>query len=127
MWMGIVVGAGLLGLAAWLKFIAPIRRLVRYLRADDTGVWVGRSAVLRWPDLREVRVETTAAGPYFEDFWVILNSTRRSIRIPDRLVQRVLPSLQSLPNFDNDAFIRATGFAEKAIFLCWRSAEVVVS
>jgi hypothetical protein len=123
MWIGIVGGAVLLGMAAWFRFVAPIRRLVRYLRADELGVHVGPSDVVRWSDLREIRVETTAGGPYFEDFWVVLHSNRRSVRIPDRLVSRVLPSLQRLPNFDNDAFIRATGSAEKATFLCWRSAD----
>jgi hypothetical protein len=110
----------LLAASGWIVLVAPIRRLVRYLAADDVGIRVGRSEVIRWADLREIRVETTAAGPWLEDFFLVLVAGgRRPVRIPDRLVPIVLPSLQRLPSFDNETFLRATGSAEKASFLCW--------
>jgi len=120
MWVALLGTVIVLGTIGWLTFIAPTRRLVRYLHADEAGIKVGSSDIIRWTDLREVKVETTAAGPWSDDFFLVLVAEgRRSIRIPDPLVPIVLPSVQRLPNFDNDAFIRAVGSAQKATFRCW--------
>jgi len=119
-----VVGLGVVAallLLSWFNFIAPTRRLVRYLRADDTGIQIGKAEIIPWARLREVVVETTAAGPWAEDFYLILwvDGRRRPVKIPDPLIPLVLTSVQQLPNFDNNALIRATGSIERARFSCW--------
>ena len=119
-WAALLGTVIVLAAIGWLALIAPTRRLVRYLHADESGIRVGRFDIVRWTDLREVNVETTAAGPWSDDFFLVLvASGRRSIRIPDPLVPIVLPSVQQLPNFDNDALIRAVGSVHKATFRCW--------
>jgi hypothetical protein len=120
MWAALLGTVIVLVTIGWLAFIAPTRRLVRYLHADERGIRVGRSDIIRWTDLREVNVETTAAGPWSDDFFLVLVADgRRSTRIPEPLIPIVLPSVQQLPNFNNDALIRAVGSVHQATFRCW--------
>lgn len=115
-----VVVLGVVLLAAWFIFAMPTRRLVRYLRTDDIGIHLGPSDLIPWRNLREVHVETTAGGPWKEDFFIVLVAGgRRPVRIPEPLAPRILAALQNLPGFDNDALMRAVGSVEKAKFLCW--------
>ena len=66
-------------------------------------------------------METTAAGPIDDDYVVVLIfDGGLSRRIPPSLVKGFLPRVQSLPGFDNEAFIRAMSSVEDAKFLCWR-------
>lgn len=108
---------------AWLAITSlPVRKLVRHLSSNSTGITVGSAEHYPWAALREIRVETTAAGPHDDDFFVVLelDGRARPVRIPEPLVQRVLSDLQGLPGFDNDQFLRAIGSTSKATFLCWR-------
>jgi hypothetical protein len=119
------IGLVTVGLGAvvwwWTIHVSPYRRLTRYLKADQNGVVVGRDDLISWRQIREVFVETTAGGPYFDDFFVgLVVDGRRAIRIPDRLAPVVLPWIQKLPGFDNEALLRATRSAEKAVFPCWK-------
>jgi hypothetical protein len=128
MWAVIVGGLAILGAVAWLRYVAPVRTLVRYLDAGTEGIRISRADVIRWPELREISVETTAGGPWFEDFYLVLVSDgRRPVRVPDPLVPAILPAVQRLPNFDNETLIRATGSTEKAKFLCWTRGTVASS
>jgi hypothetical protein len=90
---------------------------VTHERADGTR------ETLRWDQLEEVGIVTTADGPFTEDvYWVLLGPDRRTgCAIPafasgmDQLIAR----LQQLPDFDNDAVIRAMGSTTEARFQCW--------
>ena len=123
MW-GLVFGSiACIAVAGWLVFVAPTRRLVRHLRADDLGIAVGRSDVIPWSDICEIGVETTGRGPWLDDFYLVLVANgRRPVRIPEALAPVVLPALQRLPAFDNEALLRATGSAERAYFVCWKES-----
>jgi hypothetical protein len=93
---------------------------MRHLDADSVGLTVGAGDRLPWRDVLEVRVETNDAGPYDEDFFlVVIARGRPPLRIPSTLVHRVLDRIQQLPGFDNDALIKAASSTEKATFMCW--------
>jgi hypothetical protein len=86
---------------------------------------VGRVIDVAWDTgvvavLREIRVETTAGGPWFGDYGLVLEADgRRAVRLPEPLVPIVLPSLQLLPNFDNQSLIRAMATTEKVKLSVW--------
>jgi hypothetical protein len=92
---------------------------------DDTGVMRqlldGSIEAVRWADLIEVRIITTADGPLAEDvFWVLVGPGQAGCVVAGEFAGPLLPYLQKLPNFDNDAVIRAMSSTDQAEFLCWR-------
>lgn len=97
---------------------------VTYQRADGTR------ETMRWDELEEVGIVTTADGPFAEDvYWVLLGPDRRTgCAIPacasgmDQLIAR----LQQLPDFDNDAVIRAMGSTSEARFECWTNRRAPI-
>jgi hypothetical protein len=93
------------------------------LGADSVGLTLSAGDRIFWADVCEIRVETSAAGPYDDDFFlVIVAAGREPVRIPSPPIARVLPHLQRLPGFDNEAFIKAAGSTENATFICWRAS-----
>ena len=118
----IAIGVLVLGLVVWFAAdVLPTRRLMRHLAADVRGIVVGPGDVIPWSALREVRVETTAAGPLDEDFFLVLVADgRRPVRIPSPWVAVVLDRVQALPGFDNEAVVLAASCAHKATFPCWQ-------
>jgi hypothetical protein len=68
-WAAILGALVVIGVAGWLVFVTPVRRLVRHLRPDESGIRIGKSEVIRWSELREIRVETTGAGPWLISIW----------------------------------------------------------
>jgi len=90
---------------------------VTHERAD------GAREALRWDELEEVGIVTTSDGPFAEDvFWLLLGPSRRSgCAIPASALgmDELLARLQGLPNFDNEAVIRAMGSTTDARFQCW--------
>jgi len=84
----------------------------------------GKVETLGWDQLEEVLIVTTGDGPFAEDlFWMLLGPDRRSgCAIPGSAtgMDSLLSRLQSLPDFDNDAVIRAMGSTRDARFPCWK-------
>ena len=79
------------------------------------------SAGMRWDALAEVALMTTSRGPFEEDVFIVL----RYDDGPDSVVplgegSELLPRLQELPGFDNEAFIRAMGISEEGVAVLWR-------
>jgi len=86
----------------------------------------GRPDELRWDELAEVRVITTADGPFAEDviFVLVAADGVRRVTVPhamatDAFIQR----LQLLPGFDNQALIRSMYSVTEDQFLLWRAAS----
>lgn len=80
-----------------------------------------REAV-RWTDLVRVSIVTTDAGPYVEDFYLLLHAadgTGCAVGLNQAVEVRLLELLQRLPGFDNEAVVRASGSAREAMFTCW--------
>ncbi|MCC7062367.1 MAG: hypothetical protein IT456_06145 [Planctomycetes bacterium] len=94
---------------------------------DATG-WVtaiypdGRSLTISWHDLAEVEVHTNECGPLGIDVWWVLRGTRHTCIFPADAngADAVLRKLQTLPGFDQGAFLQAMGSTAKAVFPCWR-------
>lgn len=76
---------------------------------------------VEWTDLKAVIIETTSAGPFFTDVFLILVGDHSGCVVPmgaageDALLER----LQTLPGFDNKAVIAAMASADDQRFLCW--------
>lgn len=97
-----------LAIASWYVLNAlRTRRMAGHLRADDSGITVGPNDTIAWESLTEVRIDTTAAGPWRDDFFVILSAKgRRPVRIPEPLIgEDLLSGLQRLPGFDSEKLI----------------------
>jgi hypothetical protein len=116
-----VAGLGAAVLLLGLRVRSSQRRLA-HLTADSTGLTIGPGEQIPWTEVLEVRVETTDAGPYDEDlFLVVIARGRAALRIPSPVVPRVLPQVQRLPGFDNETLIKSMSCADKAMFVCWRA------
>lgn len=79
---------------------------------DLTGV--------RWDAVTEFAVRTTTRGPATEDVFFVFtydDGTRLALGLGD--TDRLLPRLQELPGFDNEAFIRAMATSEEGSSVLW--------
>ena len=82
----------------------------------------GTIRFMGWDELQSVIVKTTDTGPFEEDVWWILVGNHGQVTIPQLASgeRELLPRLQALPGFDNDAFIEAMSSVENHQFLCWQ-------
>ena len=97
------------------------------ISVDEVGVRRQRNdgviEQVTWDELEEVVIKTTAAGPYFEDFFLILHGQNGSgcvVPLEQAGTTGLLERLQSLPGFDHEKLIQATASVEEARFTCWR-------
>lgn len=121
MWIALTIAAPLAGAIAWFVVGAlPVRRMTRHLSYDSEGITISATTKVPWKAISRVEVRTTGAGPWLEDFWIILEVDGRGpVSIPEPLVPMVLGGFQALPGFDNETLLKATGTVAKARFVCW--------
>ena len=97
------------------------------ITVDDDGVRRlladGTEESVTWIDLAEVAIRTTPEGPWKEDtFFLLVQEGGGGCAVPaghpsaDALMSR----LQSLPDFDNDAFVEAMTTIEDGLFVVWQ-------
>ena len=80
---------------------------------DLTGV--------RWDAVTEISVRTTARGPFEEDvFFVFTYDEGDPLAIGLGDTDALLPRLQAMPGFDNEAFIRAMAATDAGTSVVWR-------
>jgi hypothetical protein len=97
-----------------------------HVTIDDAGVRRvspdGRVEEVRWEDLTEVRIVTTAEGPFVEDvFWLLVRADGNGVAVPgEAATDDLLDRLQALPGFDNEQMILAMNSTDEAQFTCWR-------
>ena len=75
----------------------------------------------RWDALAEVSLMTTSRGPFEEDVFFLLafdDGSASTIALDE--AETLLPSLQQLPGFDNEAFIQAMGVSGEGLWTLWR-------
>lgn len=125
-WSAIAFGVVWPPLAMWLMATGRIgleQRLevdgveVRLLEDDDV------LQRLRWADLQQVDVVTTAAGPWNEDmFWVLSPAVDGGrVVIPNGVANaEVIPQLLQLPTFDKHRLVDALGSVSGAAFVVWQ-------
>lgn len=97
------------------------------LTVDDQGVTCclpdGTDNLCVWDRLQEIRIVTTAGGPYALDVWYFLLETDgKSSRFPIGAVNEKAfqDYIFALPGFDFTQYISAMGSAEENVFVCWR-------
>jgi hypothetical protein len=86
----------------------------------------GRTERVRWADLQEVDILTTDEGPAADDvIWMLLGKNDSGCAVPSETegMKELLPRLQELPGFDNEAVIKAMGSTNNAIFVCWKRVQ----
>jgi len=78
-----------------------------------------------WADLQRVEVVTTDEGPFVPDVFWVLHGTDGGCAVPQGATgdSALLERLQTLPGFDNKAFIDAMTCASDRRFLCWQRSE----
>src|ERR1051326_8492778 len=116
-----------MGLRHWLAARFPnwpVNRVAR-VAADDAGLRFERVSggheQVPWDEVVRVLIRTTDKGPFDDDVFFVVETTRESLAIPQpaRGCDEFLRALQQLPGFDNAAVIDAMGCAENREFLCW--------
>ncbi|GAB2702505.1 hypothetical protein [Nocardia thraciensis] len=82
----------------------------------------GRIEEVAWHDLSEVRIITTADGPFADDvFFVLIGAKGNGCVVPHSAADTAfLLRLQRLPGFDNAKVIEAMGSVTDRQFLVWR-------
>jgi hypothetical protein len=78
---------------------------------------------IAWAKLTAVIIETNDKGPFVEDVYFLLFSDSKEdfCAIPQCAdsTQDLIAKLQCLPEFDNEAVIKAMGCTSNQSFLCW--------
>jgi hypothetical protein len=94
---------------------------------DDEGVRRqladGTEESVTWAKLKEVAIRTTPEGPWKEDvFFLLVAEGGGGCAVPagDPSADALMSRLQSLPDFDNDAFIEAMTTMEDGFFVVWQ-------
>lgn len=97
---------------------------------DKTGVRVARpdgtQECVAWDALRAVLIETNDQGPFADDFfWVLVSSGGKAagcvIPMGAQGLEPLLQHMQrTLPGFDNQTVIEASGSTENRTFTCWQ-------
>jgi hypothetical protein len=85
----------------------------------------GRTERVCWADLQEVSILTTDEGPMADDvIWMLHGKNNNGCAVPSETegMEELLPRLQELPGFDNEAVFMAMGSTNNAIFICWKRA-----
>ncbi|WP_280268285.1 hypothetical protein [Nocardia wallacei] len=82
----------------------------------------GRIEEVAWHDLSEVRIITTADGPFADDvFFVLIGAKGNGCVVPHSAADTAfLVRLQRLPGFDNAKVIEAMSSVTDRQFLVWR-------
>ncbi|MGV9413346.1 hypothetical protein ACWDOP_25880 [Nocardia sp. NPDC003693] len=85
----------------------------------------GRVEEVAWTELAEVRIITTADGPFAEDvFFVLIGATGKGCVVPHSAADTgFLARLQALPGFDNEKVIEAMMSVADRQLLVWRRSE----
>ena len=80
---------------------------------------------VRWDELEEVSILTTDEGPFVDDVYWLLISRTGGCAVPSSAKgsAELLPRLQRLPDFDNEAVIKAMGSTSNGRFLVWRKSS----
>ena len=93
---------------------------------DDTSVRrvspEGGVEEVTWDDLTEVKIVTTAEGPFGEDvYWMLAGADGEGLAVPgESVTDGLLDRFQALEGFDNDQMILAMSSTDEAQFVCWQ-------
>jgi hypothetical protein len=97
-----------------------------YVTFDDIAITRtlpdGKTETVRWDDLQEIGIITTEEGPFNEDVYWMLAGSKGGCAVSGGAqgIKALLARLQKLPNFDNEAVIKAMGSTTNNKFRCWK-------
>ena len=120
-----------MGWFAFFRKLAFASRQRATVSFDDESVTCslrgGLVETVQWSDLQVVYIQTTGAGPALDDVFWVLGGGKSGCVVPSEAegVDLLLPRLQRLPNFDNQAVIEAMSCTENREFVCWRRPATV--
>ena len=109
------------------RFRSIRKPAVPKLEIDDTMIRCcfpdGTVQQMAWNELKAVIIETNDSGPFEEDVYFLLLSESKEnfCAIPQCAdsTQTLISRVQNLPEFDNEAVIKAMGCTSNRSFLCW--------
>lgn len=80
---------------------------------------------VEWDDLKVVLIETTDEGPFAIDVFWMLAGEKSGCVVPLGATgeAEMVARLQTLPNFNNEAFLEAMSSTENRRFICWQRAD----
>jgi hypothetical protein len=80
-----------------------------------------------WDELQEVFILTTDEGPFSEDVFWVLSGNGKGCAVPSGAegMKELLPRLQALPGFNNEAVVQAMGSTSHAKFVCWSRSHAL--
>ena len=131
LWIGSWLWAALLGLVAALIVLEPRLRGREYetVQIDDAGVLRVDGHLrekVRWNEIEEIQIITTAAGPWTEDvFFVLTAADGKGCLVPHTAAIRtkLLEELQArFPSLDDRIVIEAMGCTGSRSFVIWKKA-----
>ncbi len=119
-----------MGIMQWLRsrFNRTPRNLITEVRCENQVIELtwrdGTTNSVAVDDLYRVLIVTTDCGPYDDDVFFVIQTVDVGYIIPHGLAVdgELLECLQKLPDFDNEAVVRAMGSVENEEFLCWQKA-----
>ena len=81
----------------------------------------GKTESVKWNDLQKVELLTTDDGPFAPDAFWVLHGTTGGCVIPWGATgeKELLPRLQALPGFNNEAILSAASLTTKNLIKCW--------
>jgi hypothetical protein len=84
--------------------------------------WVGFRKKIPIESIQTIQIKTTDRGPLFEDFFIVIETKNRVIRIAQEVegFGELLSELQKLSGFDNETVIKAASCVENAVFNVWQ-------
>lgn len=101
---------------------------------DEADVWVSfdsRRVEVSWPgkppreipwdELEGVAIETNDEGPFANDVMWLLGTRNGVVPFPNGAtgINEILTPFQELPDFDNEAVVKAMTSVEKRVFVAW--------
>jgi len=80
---------------------------------------------ISWGAIETVEVHTNDSGPWDADVWWILRGVNSFCSYPQGATGEVdlIPKLQTLPDFNNNEFIKAMGCTSNKDFICWQKSK----
>jgi hypothetical protein len=100
------------------------------ITVDDDGVRRlladGTEESVTWANLAEVAIRTTPEGPWKEDvFFLLVRSGGGGCAVPagDPSADALMSRLQSLPGFDNEAFVEAMTTMDDGLCVVWQRSR----
>ncbi|MEZ6140623.1 MAG: hypothetical protein R3B84_08635 [Zavarzinella sp.] len=101
----------------------PEEKVTASFNADQLQVMLpdGSICIMIRTKIQMIGILTTSSGPFLEDVYWAISDHESTIFVPQKSADfsSLLSDFQTMPNFNNDAFIDAMCCTEDRLFVCW--------